>query len=232
MLRRWYVERFLRLRETALPRPASPTSTAIAVDHRARRRGRIAEGLWTRINLRQPAREHPADAAARALILTKGEDLHPSRWRSGGSDRPATRLWAAHLWTYPAKVRTMRSYPLRSQIAAFHAIDRALAGEPHASPARSAVYRLQRNGTSSRKDFDPSDLLLKHGKGGVIDAIGDRSGTRASGRSAWIPPTKDVSPHTTQHRFYPRRRKRHRSSVGSGRTTRSSSTSSPNERAS
>ena len=70
MLERWYVERFMRLRETAFRDPRSYfTKYADVPDQEA---VAIAEDIWTRINLKN-LRENVLPTRERAsLILTKG----------------------------------------------------------------------------------------------------------------------------------------------------------------
>ncbi len=72
MIRKWYVDRFMRLRETAFQDPNSffhrystvTESSALA----------IAEGLWANINLKN-LHENILPTRPRAdLILRKGED--------------------------------------------------------------------------------------------------------------------------------------------------------------
>lgn len=72
VIRRWYIERFLRLRETAFRDPASYFHRyAILADREATG---VAEGLWSRINLVN-LRENILPTRPRArLILTKGEN--------------------------------------------------------------------------------------------------------------------------------------------------------------
>ena len=60
----WYVERFMTLRETVFRDPTSYFSHYAALTPDEARD--VARGIWSSINLRQPAREHPADARARA----------------------------------------------------------------------------------------------------------------------------------------------------------------------
>lgn len=72
IIERWYVERFLRLRETAFQDPGSYFHRYASVDDTEAER--IARGLWTRINLLN-LRENILPTRPRAdLILTKGED--------------------------------------------------------------------------------------------------------------------------------------------------------------
>ena len=72
VIRRWYVERFLRLRETAFRDPHSYFHRYASItDEEAMT---IADGLWTRINLVN-LRENILPTRPRAdLILSKGED--------------------------------------------------------------------------------------------------------------------------------------------------------------
>ena len=67
----WYVERFLRLRQTAF---ADPSSYFHRYASAVRRRGtRHGQGHLARDQRPQPAREHPADPLSRAtLVLRKG----------------------------------------------------------------------------------------------------------------------------------------------------------------
>lgn len=72
VIERWYVERFLRLRETAFQDPESYFHRYAAVDDAEAER--IATGLWTRINLLN-LRENILPTRPRAdLILTKSDD--------------------------------------------------------------------------------------------------------------------------------------------------------------
>lgn len=72
VIERWYVERFLRLRETAFQDPGSYFHRYASVDDAEAQR--IARGLWTRIN-RANLRENILPTRPRAdLILTKGPD--------------------------------------------------------------------------------------------------------------------------------------------------------------
>lgn len=72
VIERWYIERFLRLRETAFRDPGSYFHRYASVDDAEAER--IARGLWTRINLAN-LRENILPTRPRAdLILTKGED--------------------------------------------------------------------------------------------------------------------------------------------------------------
>ena len=70
LLERWYVERFMRLRETAFRDPRSYFTKYAEVDDAQARE--IAHDIWTRINLRNLI-DHVKPTRARAsLILTKG----------------------------------------------------------------------------------------------------------------------------------------------------------------
>jgi type I pantothenate kinase len=72
VIRRWYIDRFLRLRDTAFQDPKSYFHRYAALDE-AEAVG-IAEGLWTRINLVN-LRDNILPTRPRAhLILSKGED--------------------------------------------------------------------------------------------------------------------------------------------------------------
>ncbi len=72
VIERWYVERFLRLRETAFQDPGSYFHRYASVDDVEAQR--IARGLWARIN-RANLRENILPTRPRAdLILTKGPD--------------------------------------------------------------------------------------------------------------------------------------------------------------
>lgn len=74
VIRRWYVERFLRLRETAFQDPESYFHRYASVDDEEA--VRIATGLWNRINLPN-LRENIVPTRPRAaLILKKGADHH------------------------------------------------------------------------------------------------------------------------------------------------------------
>jgi type I pantothenate kinase len=71
VIRRWYVERFLRLRETAFRDPASYFHRHAAIPEAEARK--VADGLWNRINLVN-LRENILPTRPRAdLILSKGE---------------------------------------------------------------------------------------------------------------------------------------------------------------
>jgi type I pantothenate kinase len=72
VIHRWYVERFLRLRETAFRDPASYFHRYAALDESEATA--TADGLWSRINLVN-LRENILPTRARAdLILRKGAD--------------------------------------------------------------------------------------------------------------------------------------------------------------
>jgi type I pantothenate kinase len=73
-IHRWYIERFLRLRETAFRDPASYFHRYAALSEAEART--IGEGLWSRINLVN-LRENILPTRPRAdLILRKGADHH------------------------------------------------------------------------------------------------------------------------------------------------------------
>ena len=103
----WYVDRFLTLRGTAFRDPKSyfhryaTLSDAEAVE--------TASSIWTRINLRQSSREHPADAPARrphpeeggeppgrgsglATIVSRTSSAPASRPELRGTDKPLAKL--------------------------------------------------------------------------------------------------------------------------------------------
>jgi type I pantothenate kinase len=72
VIRRWYIERFQRLRKTAFQDPASYFHRYASVDEEEA--AQIADGLWSRINLVN-LRENILPTRPRAdLILVKGED--------------------------------------------------------------------------------------------------------------------------------------------------------------
>jgi type I pantothenate kinase len=72
VIRRWYIERFQRLRKTAFQDPASYFHRYASVDEEEA--AEIADGLWTRINLVN-LRENILPTRPRAdLILVKGEN--------------------------------------------------------------------------------------------------------------------------------------------------------------
>jgi type I pantothenate kinase len=74
VIRRWYVERFLRLRETAFQDPESYFHRYASVEDAEAER--IATGLWNRINLPN-LRENIIPTRPRAaLILKKGSNHH------------------------------------------------------------------------------------------------------------------------------------------------------------
>ena len=76
VLQRWYVDRFLALRLTAFRDPMSYFHRYSTLsDEEA---VKTATGIWTRINLRQSAREYPADAPARRPDPEKGRKPHSS----------------------------------------------------------------------------------------------------------------------------------------------------------
>lgn len=71
VIRRWYVERFLRLRETAFRDPASYFHRYAAIPEAEARK--VADGLWNRINLVN-LRDNILPTRPRAdLILNKGD---------------------------------------------------------------------------------------------------------------------------------------------------------------
>jgi type I pantothenate kinase len=73
-IHRWYIERFLRLRETAFRDPASYFHRYAALSEAEART--VGEGLWSRINLVN-LRENILPTRPRAdLILRKGADHH------------------------------------------------------------------------------------------------------------------------------------------------------------
>ena len=73
-LRRWYIERFRRLRDTAFRDPKSYFHRYAMLDEAETEA--IAEGLWERINLVN-LRENIQPTRPRAdLILTKADDHH------------------------------------------------------------------------------------------------------------------------------------------------------------
>ena len=77
MIRRWYVARFMRLRETAFRDPASFFHRYAQVSQDTARA--IAEDLWERINARN-LRDNILPTRPRAdLVLHKGEDHHVDR---------------------------------------------------------------------------------------------------------------------------------------------------------
>ena len=80
LLEKWYVERFMRLRDTAFRDPRSFFKKFADLDDGGRR-GDRARHLAAHQS-RQPAREHPADPAAREPAAHQGrEPPHRSRWR-------------------------------------------------------------------------------------------------------------------------------------------------------
>jgi type I pantothenate kinase len=72
-IRRWYIERFQRLRETAFKDPASYFHRYAAIG--AAEAERIAEGLWTRINLLN-LQENILPTRPRADLILKKEASH------------------------------------------------------------------------------------------------------------------------------------------------------------
>lgn len=77
VIRRWYVERFLRLRETAFQDPESYFHRYAAMDDWEAER--MATGLWDRINLPNLVENIIPTRPRAALILKKGEDHHIER---------------------------------------------------------------------------------------------------------------------------------------------------------
>ncbi|WP_099867062.1 type I pantothenate kinase [Pararhizobium haloflavum] len=72
LIHRWYVERFMRLRETAFKNPQSFFNRYATISHDAARA--VAEGLWQNINLKN-LRDNILPTRPRAnLILKKGEN--------------------------------------------------------------------------------------------------------------------------------------------------------------
>ena len=90
IIRRWYVERFLRLRETAFrdPHPTSTATPRSSDDGGERDRRRPVEADQPR----QSPRKHPADAAARRPHPQEGRrPPRRARWRSAESDAARRR---------------------------------------------------------------------------------------------------------------------------------------------
>ena len=86
VIRRWYIERFRRLRETAFRDPKSYFHRYAAVDEAEAER--VADGLWSRINLVN-LRENILPTRPRAhLILSKG--ARPPH-RAGGAPPDLSR---------------------------------------------------------------------------------------------------------------------------------------------
>jgi type I pantothenate kinase len=72
LIRRWYIDRFMRLRETAFRKPENFFHRYSQLSEDAARA--IAEGLWTNINLKN-LRDNILPTRPRAdLILRKGAD--------------------------------------------------------------------------------------------------------------------------------------------------------------
>ena len=79
-IERWYVERFLRLRDTVFQDPQSYFHRYAALDEAEARA--TAAGIWDDDQRREPAREHRADAAARAPDPAQGRE---PRGRAGAA---------------------------------------------------------------------------------------------------------------------------------------------------
>ena len=70
LIHSWYIARFMRLRETAFRNPQSFFHRYARLSEDAARA--IAEGLWAEHQPEEPARKHPADAAARRSHPAQG----------------------------------------------------------------------------------------------------------------------------------------------------------------
>ncbi|MGI9370354.1 MAG: type I pantothenate kinase [Ruegeria sp.] len=71
-IHKWYVERFMRLRETAFKNPESFFHRYSTISEEAALA--IAHGLWENINLKNLRRNIPPTCPRADLILHKGED--------------------------------------------------------------------------------------------------------------------------------------------------------------
>ena len=88
LLEKWYVERFMRLRETAFRDPRSYFKKYADLDD-AEARGDRARDLAAH-QPRQSARKHPADAAARQPAAHQGRRaIASSKWRCANCERAA-----------------------------------------------------------------------------------------------------------------------------------------------
>ena len=109
VLQRWYVDRFLTLRETAFRDPKSYFHRySKLTDEEA---VETATSIWDAHQPRQSAREHPADAAARRPDPEEGRE--PPR-RGSGAAEAVVRSGAIRVQRVTAASRTSR-VPLRAR---------------------------------------------------------------------------------------------------------------------
>ena len=71
-IRRWYVERFLRLRETAFRNPDSYFRRYAALNER--RGCPQAQSIWAADQRAEPGAQHPPTRGRASLVLRKGPD--------------------------------------------------------------------------------------------------------------------------------------------------------------